>query len=149
MQWISHFLKARKDVDYTGVDIVPELIQRHKIAYRRHRNMHFINTDVVQSPLSESYDIIFSRQMMQHFPNADVQRVLYHFSTSGSKYMIATTYSDIPVNHELSSFSGVRYRQINLEKRPFSLVPPTCTFQETEQTDNYLGMWELPLKVMD
>ena len=147
MQWISHFLKTRTDVNYTGIDIVPELIQRHDATYRNHKNINFVNTDVVQSPLTQPFDIIFSRQMMQHFPNADIHRVLFHFSASGSKYMIATTYPDIIINKELSSTAGIRYRPVNLEIQPFHLVPPTCAYQETQQTDNSLSMWELPLKV--
>ena len=149
LQWMSHFLKTRSDVKYTGIDIVPTLIERHTNTYRSNPNVNFINSDVVHTPLNRSFDVIFSRQMMQHFKNSDVIRVLNHFSQSGSKYMIATTYSDFPRNYDLGSLSSIRFRTVNLEKKPFNLAPPICSYQEPEDKANYLGLWELPLHVTE
>ena len=146
LQWMSYFLKTRSDVKYTGIDIVPQLIERHRDTYRDNPNVNFINADVVQSPLNMSFDFIFSRQMMQHFKNSDINRVLKHISDSGTKYMIATTYTDLKYNTELLSTNSYRFRPMNLELPPYNLVPPVCSYQEPESEVDYLALWELPLR---
>ena len=32
--WMSRFLQTRSDVDYTGVDIVRSIVERHRTTYR-------------------------------------------------------------------------------------------------------------------
>jgi 2-polyprenyl-3-methyl-5-hydroxy-6-metoxy-1,4-benzoquinol methylase len=79
MGWMSVFLKDRSDIDYTGMDIVPDLIRNHKHKYADRLNWQFAVHDIVANPLSAPYDLIFSRDMTQHLTSGDTMRVLYHF----------------------------------------------------------------------
>ena len=144
LQYMSHFLRTRTDVDYTGADIVPELIAKHKENYKGRKHIHFENIDIVKDKLNDSYDLIICRMMLQHLVHEDVLRALYHFSSSNSSFLAATTFSDNKVNQEVR-LGGVRFRHLNLEKSPVSLSPPVCTYAEPIITEHRMAIWKLPL----
>ena len=143
LQYMSYFLRTRDDIDYTGADIVPDLIQKHTEHYKGRNN--FKNLDIVKNVLNDSYDLIICRMMLQHLTNKEVLRTLYHLSSSNSMYLAATTFSNNKVNQELPSTSGGRFRVLNLEKPPISLSPPICTYSEPIITDHFMAIWKLPL----
>ena len=145
LQYMSYFLQTRSDIDYTGADIVPELIAKHSYYYKGINNIHFINIDIVKDDLKDSYDLIICRSMLQHLKNEDVLRTLYHFSTSNSTYLVATTFSNEAGNEELEFVRKFRFRRLNLEKPPISLSPPMCNYEEPSIPHNFMAIWKLPL----
>ena len=148
MAWMSRFLRTRDDIDYTGIDIVPSLIDHHRKEYGRF-GWKFIQRDVVQTGLNDTYDIIVSRMMLQHLYLSDVMRVLAAFSNSGSGYLLTTTFSDHTVNRDLPSTTSYRFRQLNLEIEPFSLSTPLCLNRDgpDEPSNNhFVALWRLPLE---
>jgi len=50
MQWMSRFLQTRDDVDYTGMDIVGDIIKHHRAEFSD-RPWKFLNVDVVSEVL--------------------------------------------------------------------------------------------------
>src|SRR6218665_2663106 len=130
MAWMHRFLKTRDDVDYTGIDIVPELIYNHK----------------------KSYDIILCRMMLQHLYITDVLKLLKRFSDSGSHYLLTTNFYTVKGNADLSKTpSKARFRLLNLETPPFFLAPPKCIFRDGKEDKShdilhFLGLWDLPLR---
>lgn len=54
---IVHIEKKTKDIEYTGVDIVPEFIEVAKNKYPRHQ---FILRDYFENPLKKSFEIVIS-----------------------------------------------------------------------------------------
>ena len=77
--WMSRFLSTRDDVDYTGMDIVKELIDRHQNAYVN-KNWKFIHGDIVESDLTEKYDIILCRMLLQHLHSTDAKKYNHFYS---------------------------------------------------------------------
>jgi len=151
MAWMHRFLKTRDDVDYTGMDIVPELISNHSKSFKKYP-WKFIHQDIVEQPLNESYDIILCRMMLQHLYTPDVLKVLKRFSDSGSRNLLTTNFYTFGDNADLpqSLWKG-RVRCLNLEIPPFSLAPPKCMFRDGEEDDlngrfHFLGLWDLPLR---
>lgn len=144
LQYMSHFLKTRTDIDYTGADIVPELIAKHRENYEGQSNIHFKHMDIVKDKLNDSYDIIICRMMLQHLVHNDVLKALYHFSSSNSTYLAASTFSDNKVNQEVI-LADTRFRHLNLETAPVNLSPPVCTYKEPIHTEHYMAIWKLPL----
>ena len=144
LQWMSHFLNTRSDIDYTGMDIVPELIDKHIRTFADKPNIHFKHFDIVKSKLDSSYDFVLCRMMLQHLLNADVLKALSHFSSSNSIYFGATTFPNVEKNDELIPLGG-RLRFLNLEKPPVGLNPPLCTFPEPLFPDHHFAIWKLPL----
>ncbi|XP_074660240.1 uncharacterized protein LOC141912759 [Tubulanus polymorphus] len=149
MVWMQTFLENRNDVIYTGMDIVPELIKSHNTRFANRTDWSFRHQDIVKNPLDGSYDIIHCRHMLQHLTTADALKVLKHFSDSGSRFLLTTTWANTRSNAELSSFEHARFRNLNLEIPPFSLVPPLCIGRDWPkhqfEKQLYAGMWSLPL----
>jgi len=163
MQWMSRFLKTRDDVDYTGVDIVPYLIESHKKTFRKYKSWHFVHADIVNNGTEifrhddEQFHIVLSRMMMQHLYNADVVKMLAHLSDLGSSkassgrpiYLFATTFSVSPINKELNGGITGRFRSLNLEIPPVSLTPPLCIardgLSDSPNDVHIIGLWVLPV----
>ncbi len=153
MAWMSRFLETREDVDYTGMDIVPDLIENHRKKFKHKTNWRFLALDALEEPLPNGTDIIICRMMLQHLFLSDIQRLLSKFSQSGAKYLLATTFSRLQKNSELAtgrSTSG-RFRQVNLEIPPVSLAPTLCLARDgppgnSEGQCHFPGLWRLPLK---
>ena len=148
MTWMPRFLDTRDDVDYTGMDIVPEIINTHKKKFSK-KPWKFVHQDIVASALDKPYDLIHTRQMLQHLTNRDVLTALRHFSASGSGFLLATTFATYPLVHELEPHQPARYRTLNLELPPFSLTRPLCYSRDGPPGSykylHFSGLWELPL----
>ena len=52
MTWMSRFLASRDDVIYTGMDIVPALIEKHKQTFKNTPH-NFINANIVKVSLQQ------------------------------------------------------------------------------------------------
>ena len=50
MNWMKRFLSARNDIDYTGIDIVPDIIEKHKEEFKG-TPYKFINANIVKVSL--------------------------------------------------------------------------------------------------
>jgi hypothetical protein len=153
MAWMSRFLATRDDVDYTGYDIVPDLIKHHQQTFSK-RPWKFFHRDLVavDSTSLDQFDLIFSRMMLQHLKHADVFKALTKISgeAGGStrrRFLFTTTFSSRPANKEVDVNHVWRFRRLNLEIPPVSLGPPLCLqYDGSPRNDHYLGLWPLPLR---
>ena len=146
MIWMPLFLEARRDVDYTGFDIVSEMIIGHRKNFAsKHPDWRFSDRDIVVDGLNESYDVVLNRQMLQHLYLDDALRFLHAISASGSKFLFITTTSNYDKNTELAvqGRAAGRSRYLNLELPPISLPPPLC--HSLDSGSKYLALFSLPL----
>ena len=147
MAWMPVFLSGRSDVDYTGMDIVPAIIDSHREYFKNNSSMSFVTQDVVKKKLNKSYDLIFTRQMTQHLTTVDTVSTLYHFERSGSRFLLATTAPHIRYNRELTfADSGwvYRFRLQNLMISPYWLRNPVCLGWEQTGEPDVMALWKLP-----
>ena len=147
LRWMSVFMLNRTDIEYTGMDIVPDIIEHHTKTYSD-KPWTFLFHDIVAEPLPTSYDLIFSRDMTQHLTIGDTLRVFRHFSISGSNFAMLTTYpSTLQNERDLNLGSKVRYYAQDLERPPYNLIPPICVRQEKQKGGpEYSALWRLPMK---
>lgn len=72
------FLIGRKiadlGVDYTGADVVPELIRHHSHEHGAER-VRFVHLDIVDQPLPGA-DLCLIRQVLQHLSNDQIARII-------------------------------------------------------------------------
>ena len=140
--WMRHV--DLSDVNYIGGDIVDELIDKNKKDYLRD-NIQFVTTDLVDGELPK-VDLILCRDCLIHLSNGDGVRAIKNMISSGSKYLLTTTFPMVQENIDLP---GNFFRPINLEKPPFNLPTPLflinekCTEGEGEYADKSLALWEL------
>jgi len=151
MQYMSRFLEARSDIVYTGVDIVADLIKHHRKTYAG-RPWTFHRVDVVTDDFVNDFHLVISRSMMQHLDNAAVFKILGKLSARSRhpSFLLATTFSNWPLNYELNTHMRGRFRPVNLEIAPFRLEPPLCLLQDgpvprRKTETKFMGLWRLPL----
>jgi hypothetical protein len=143
MVWMRHYLDQRTDVDYTGMDIVGSLIDHHNnVLGGEHPSWKFEQHDIVNDPLQERYDLIFSRQMTQHLGTEDTMRVLQHFS-DGGKFLLITNYPQVYANIPLNTGTEWRFRQQNFLIEPYRLIEPIC--EGDEDGTDAISFYQLPL----
>jgi hypothetical protein len=135
-----------KDLKYTGLDIVPELISELKQEFPKQQfNVHDATSDRL-----ETYDLILCRDLLVHLTNEQAVKVIENFKSSGSTYLLATTFVNLEQNVELRvPRIGVGWRPLNLAVFPFNLGNPIRTINENSSEgrgryqDKSLGLWKL------
>ncbi len=140
--WMRHADLA--GADYTGADIVDELIEENRRRYTRPRTA-FRRLDLLSDELPR-VDLVFCRDCLVHFSHADVRRALANIIGSGSRFLLTTTFSEQRFNAEI--VTG-QWRRLNLERPPFSLPSPLelinegCTEEDGAFADKSLGLWRI------
>jgi hypothetical protein len=142
--WMSRIELGLKT--YLGADIVAELIaentRRHATADGRVR---FAHLDLLQDGLPKM-DAILCRDCLVHLSFANINRALAQLRASGSRFLIATTFTDHDRNEDAADGD---WRMLNLERAPFGFPPPFavinegCTEGEGAYADKSLGVWKL------
>jgi len=128
-------------VDYTGGDLVPELVE--EIAARfGGPNRQFVTLDLRSSPLPK-VDLFLCRDALFHFSNRDACAALANIRASGSRLLLSTTWTD-GVQHNRNIRTS-RWRRIDLRLPPFNLPEPLETFPELHPTEPARAMclWRL------
>lgn len=141
--WMRQAL-ARRDVSYTGIDIVEELIARN-VRLHAAGNRRFVCADMTRSNLPKA-DLIICRDGLVHLSFADARAAIRNFQRSGSRYLLATTFIDRSRNSDVRTGG---WRVLNLQvapfgfPRPLALVDERCTHSAGMYRDKRLGLWEL------
>ncbi|MBN2020611.1 MAG: class I SAM-dependent methyltransferase [Sedimentisphaerales bacterium] len=129
------------DVEYIGGDIVDELARNNQEQYgdNSHR---FITLDLLQDELPR-VDLILCRDCLVHFSNRHVFRALRNIKSSGSTYLLTTTFVGRKKNEDIPTG---KWRPVNLQLPPFSFPTPIKLINEEYPLENYrdkhLGLWK-------
>jgi hypothetical protein len=141
--WINH---ADLDVRYTGVDIVPSLIEvlQARVAAGEIVGEYRL-ADITGDSLPRC-DAILSRDALVHLSFANIERAVANFRASGATWLIATTFPDWQANQDCEDGD---WRALNFEREPFKWGPPVelvnenCTEAGGGWRDKSLGVWRL------
>ena len=131
-------------VEYTGVDIVPALVDRNVRLYER-PGRRFLNLDATRDPLPRA-DLILSRDLLIHLSLEDIAALLANFVASGSRLLLVSHFADRELNREIVSGD---YHEVNLCRAPFFLPPPRrVVLEESELAggvlpDRAMALWDL------
>lgn len=139
--WIADCLGQ---VDYTGVDIVPQLITANALrAQREGIAGRFLCADITRDPLP-ACDLILCRDCLVHLSFSNIRLALAQFQASGSAWLMTTTFTEWAVNLDCEDGD---WRALNLESAPFHWPPPVelinerCAEGEGGWRDKSLGLW--------
>jgi SAM-dependent methyltransferase len=106
-------------IDYKGYDIVPAVVEHDKQTYGK-PNIQFFNADIIETDLPPA-DLLISKHVLQHLPNADVQKFLTK-QLPKYKYIVLT---DGVRRDTLSStnpdIKPGQYRPLDLTQPPFNV----------------------------
>jgi len=143
MNWMRHVLAAR-DLIYTGIDIVEDLIERNTRVHQE-ANRRFLCADMTRCDLPPA-DLILCRDGLVHLSFADARAAIRNFRRSGSHYLLSTTFVDRARNRDVPTGG---WRVLNLQAAPFLFPPPLalvderCTHSGGIYRDKRLGLWPL------
>lgn len=142
LNWMSDVLiTGMKGMYYIGGDVVPEIIAENRKKYDLD-DVDFFVMDAISDPLP-AVDLIFCRDMLGHFSNADVKLALKNFRASGSKYLLTTTFPQHVDN--TGDIETGQWRPINLAQY-FGLGNPLELIWEGldgKFSDKSLGLWRI------
>jgi ubiquinone/menaquinone biosynthesis C-methylase UbiE len=111
-----------KFCDYTGIDVVPSVIENNKKKYSNEKT-RFICMDIVsylKTLPSKSVDLILCRHTCEHLPITYIKELIQECKRV-TKYLLLTTKktsSDEKCNQEIV-LGETSYRPINLDLDPF------------------------------
>lgn len=130
---------------YTGVDIVPEIVQENRRVHGSDRR-EFLLLDATRDPLPK-VDLIVCRDLFVHLGNRDVLAALRNMVASGSRLLVTNHFRDRLDNPEIESGD---FRAINLCRPPFHLPEPESSVLEESDLadglfrDRCMALWRLP-----
>ncbi|WP_025037078.1 class I SAM-dependent methyltransferase [Bradyrhizobium sp. DOA9] len=141
--WIS---RLKLDLDYTGIDIVPSLIDanRRRVAADGSSG-RFLVADITRDALPQA-DVILCRDCLVHLSFANIHRALAQFRMSGARLLLVTTFPEWEDNQDCEDGD---WRALNMQKAPFhwpaphALVDERCEEGGGGWRDKSLGLWRL------
>jgi len=126
------------DIEYTGADIVPALIDHNDRLYSTHQR-RFVVTDITRDE-PPPVDVILCRDCFIHLSFAHIRAALHNFKRSGSRFLLASTYSCVSTNRD--THTGW-WRWVNLQLDPFNLPSPLELMIEDAALGKCLGLWRI------
>jgi len=103
-------------IDYIGIDIVEDMIIENK---KKYPGVSFRVANILDG--IPAVDVVFIRDVLAHLSLKDIGIFLKKVRNSGSKYLIASTYTTATTNHESLS---AKFKNRNLILSPFNLPEP-------------------------
>lgn len=143
--WIKKIFTA--EIEYTGIDIVEDLINQNKIEFKLNKNVDFYCRDMTEFDEFSNYDFIFLRDFFIHLPLKKIKKILIDLKKSNCKYFAFNSYENTENNKEISTG---QHRKINLLKEPFNLSKPYFkvleikneNFPDKKVKDNYIYIYK-------
>ena len=123
------------DVDYIGVDIVPDIIALDVERYTGPRR-RFLLGDLVDGSLPKA-DLILCRDCLVHLPYHETRKALENMQRSGATWLLTTTFTGPRENRDIAIGD---WRAINLEQPPYNFPKPVDVIcEESDEVDEELG----------
>jgi len=144
--WMKEIINELDIIEYIGMDIVKEMIDKNIKHYGGNKKVSFGQIDVVNQILPKT-DLIFSRDCLVHFSYDTAKKILRNFIESGSEYVLMTTFmSD---KRQYPDILDGQWRAINFLGDPLRLPSPKkiilegCIEDKYRWTDKSLALWKL------
>ncbi|MDA9504322.1 hypothetical protein XI09_06060 [Bradyrhizobium sp. CCBAU 11386] len=141
--WIG---RMKLDLDYTGIDIVPSLIEANsERAARGELAGRFRVADITRDTLPAA-DLILCRDCLVHLSFDNIVRTVTNFRASGARFLMVTTFPEWDANRDCEDGD---WRALNMETAPFNWPPPRELINERCEEggggwrDKSLGLWRL------
>ena len=140
--WIKKIFET--DINYTGIDIVEDLINQNKLTFNSNLNIKFYCEDLTEYKNFDNYDFILLRDFFIHLPLKMINKILKNLKNSNCRFFAFNNYESANINKEISIG---QHRKINILKDPFNLGLPYYKIQEINNKhnpdqDNYIYIYK-------
>jgi hypothetical protein len=141
--WIG---RMKLNIDYTGIDIVPSLIEanRERVA-RGELSGRFLVADITRDDLPRA-DVILCRDCLVHLSFQNIDRAVARFRANGAQFLLVTTFPEWDINHDCEDGD---WRALNMTGAPLNwpqpreLIDERCEEGDGGWRDKSLGLWRL------
>jgi hypothetical protein len=145
MVWMPLLLnELDPPIHYLGVDVVKSVIRQHRQTFQLQRpSMQFQVCDISICGLPLGYDMIFTRDALQHLSPDLVMQFIQNVQESDAKYLVAGSYYHLHGNRNIQVGD---YFDINLLDPPYSLPLPLEIISEgvfPGVIEKWLLVWEV------
>lgn len=124
MSWLAPIVEH---LDYTGLDVVPEVIEDNRRAFPE---LRFGTGEI------PACDLVLCRDVIAHLPNQLVLETLGRIKRA-APHVLITSYPATRVNTNVEAGG---WRPLNLQGRPFALPEPTIWIKDSDF--KVLCLWE-------
>ena len=121
--WIKHIIK--KDIDYIGGDIVPDLISNNIKKFSTD-NIKFLELDIINDKLPD-VDLLICRDCLIHFSFVNIEKFFNNLKKSKINYFLITSYelnSEVKKLEPNIDIPDGDFRPTFLTSEPFNLPKP-------------------------
>lgn len=126
---------------FMGTDVTCPLIDKHKTNFANHTNWKFDCIDYANQPLPSGYDLVFSRDSLQHVPMHAAWQFLNNVRNSGAKWLLVGSYvKSTDPNRDIKAGD---YYSIDLLKPPFSTREPVEVFDEQDAEKKHMLLFDV------
>jgi len=146
MVWMPLFLRSRSDVDYTGYDLIPAIIDKAKQKFSN-ETWNFYTFDLVKDKIETQFDLLINRHTAIHLGIRDNIQMFHNFHQSGSKYLMTTTFPTAKENTNLYMENqrkdlSRRFHEVNLVLPPFLFPVPICQSIDSSP-EQFYALWHM------
>jgi len=142
--WINKFFKS--ELNYTGIDIVDDLIKQNKLKYGKN-NIKFFCRDISLIEQFDDYDFVLMRDFFIHLPTDIIKKILINLKNSKCKFFAFNNYEGVILNKDISTG---QHRKINVLEKPFNFNEPyhkilelkNYNFPDKNLNDNFLYIYK-------
>lgn len=132
--------QQNSDFRFMGTDVVCSLIDKHVQTYANRTNWQFQCVHYSNQPLPKGYELIWSRDSLQHLPMHAAYQFLNNVKASGTKYLLVGSYVGRGSNRDIGA--GDCYN-VDLTKPPLNASPSVEIISEQDAEGKSLVLFEV------
>ena len=136
--WMQDLIKKNNYINYTGYDIVEDIIFYNKKKYSKN-NISFFCKDIVNETNFNNFDLVFIRDFFIHIDYVSINKILDNIKRSKVKF-IACSNNNNAINNK--DIAVGQHRKINLTIEPFYMNEIFYAFSEGVD-DCYINIYKI------
>ena len=123
--WMKDLIKKNNYINYTGYDIVEDIISYNNKKYSKN-NVSFFCKDIINEKNFDNFDLVFIRDFFIHIDNASIDILLKNIKSSKVRFLACSNN-----NNEFNKDVVLgQHRKVNLTIEPFYMKEIFHTFSE-------------------
>ena len=138
--WMQDLVKKNTDINYTGYDIVKDIIVNNNKKYSSSK-IKFLCRDIVNEKNFYNFDLIFIRDFFIHIDNESINRILINIKNSRVKFLACSNNNNEPCNNDIIAIGA--HRNINLAIKPFYMGGIFKTFRDGIDQRCYINIYKI------
>jgi hypothetical protein len=136
--WMQDLIKKNNYINYTGYDIVEDIIFYNNKKYSKN-NISFFCKDIVNETNFNNFDLVFIRDFFIHIDYVSINKILDNIKRSKVKF-IACSNNNNAINNK--DIAVGQHRKINLTIEPFYMNEIFYAFSEGVD-DCYINIYKI------